>query len=114
MALTVLSGRISRGGLIVEVVEGLGQKIISISEVKHKYEHNRCRHRQIVVDEDLLEVECGTCGKKLNPITILARFAQEESYWGHRLEKIKEFDLRFSKKKKTKCRHCNKFTEVNW
>lgn len=90
------------------------EKIISLELVRNKLSKDKCRHVKISVDENLLVVTCKTCGEKLNPIAILARFASEETQWGHRLKEIQKYTAKYRKKEKTKCQHCGRFTSVNW
>jgi hypothetical protein len=53
------------------------KKILSLSIARKK----KCDHFHITVDPDLAHVQCGDCGEKLNPIGILARFADKENMY---------------------------------
>lgn len=86
--------------------------VIVLSEVRSQYDYQKCRHLQIVVDEALAEVECGTCGAKLNPINVLARLAHEESRLKNRIEQNRRLKAELDKKTRTKCRHCGEMTPV--
>jgi hypothetical protein len=71
-----------------------------------------CTHWSLLLDEELSELECATCGAKVNAIWALARFAREESRLVQRRKALVEEQKRWAAQSKTKCRHCGKFTEL--
>ena len=85
--------------------------VISLKEKK------KCFHHKIFVDESLNYVECGDCGEKLNPVWVLSRFANEENsvQWQQDRERIRLKLEReeFRNRKRTKCKHCGRMTEIN-
>lgn len=42
-----------------------------------------CKHTQTVVDDVARTVECGTCGKTLDPVEVLLEYARKERHWRH-------------------------------
>lgn len=86
--------------------------VIVLSEVVTRYRYDKCQHRRISVDEIENEVECDDCGKRLNPIAILARLAREESRLKTRIDQLRELNRRFDEKSRAKCQHCGRITRV--
>jgi ribosomal protein S27E len=76
-----------------------------------------CEHKHVDIDESLTNVLCRDCGKELNPMWVLYRFATDEKTMHDRLKKQKHYqDIlsdKLNKKQRTKCSHCGKMTEVN-
>lgn len=87
-------------------------KIICLTEVRSRYKIGKCRHRQLLVDQDNAFVECKDCGEKLNPIAMLSRFANEESRWNMERERLNETLAKLRDKVRCKCEHCGKMTRV--
>lgn len=85
----------------------LSEKMITLSERQKK-----CRHKQLLIDEESASVECADCGELLNPMAMLARFTKEQSVWQYRLEELKKFEAEIDKKKRCKCEHCEKMTRI--
>ncbi len=81
--------------------------------------YGKCKHIQVIVDKDLSTLECKNCKAQLNPISILARMAREQSTWKWRNEQnqkniqiMKEADLILEKKHRCKCEHCGQMTKI--
>lgn len=72
----------------------------------------KCTHNNITVDEDLSEIECDDCGRKLNPIAILARFAKkdERMYW-YRENLRKEVET-YKDRLRFKCGSCGQVNNI--
>jgi hypothetical protein len=87
-------------------------KVICFNEAKAKWESKSCRHRRIIVDEELAEVVCETCGAKLNPVAMLARFSKEETRWVRERNSLIELRKQLEEKQRCKCQHCGKFTRI--
>lgn len=86
--------------------------VIVLSEVITRHRHDKCQHKRVQIDEIENEVECKDCGKRLNPMAILARLAREESRLKIRIEQLKELNAQLDAKKRTKCSHCGSMTNV--
>lgn len=86
--------------------------VIILSEVVSRYRYDKCQHKRVLIDEVESEVECQDCGKRLNPMVVLARLAREESRLKVRIEQLKELNQQLDKKRKTKCSHCGHMTDV--
>ena len=73
---------------------------------------DKCYHEQFVVDQAKAEVECGTCGERLNPMWVLQQLTARDSRFhdAHRIynETMKRLDERV----RTKCDHCGKMTRI--
>lgn len=87
-------------------------KVISIREARTKYQAGKCAHRRLIVDEQLNTVECEDCGAQLNPVAMLARFAQEESLWQRRGEELNKLHAALDAKVRCKCQHCGQMTRI--
>lgn len=85
--------------------------VISLKEAMTRY-RGGCKHLHIVVDEYLSEVECSDCGKKLNPMAVLLRFAREESRLARERERVADLLSKLSQRVRCKCDHCGKFTGI--
>lgn len=89
--------------------------IISLS--KKRIEYGKCKHIKMTINEGLANITCNKCGKQLDPIWVISRFATEEENLRRRLIlESKRFDnisKKLSEKSRTKCKHCNKMTPVN-
>ncbi len=85
-------------------------KVISIK--KARGELRECQHLHMVVDEKKNIVECDDCGAELNPVWALLRFANEESRWEYERKALAEIKAKIEQKRRTKCRHCGKMTDV--
>lgn len=72
----------------------------------------KCKHLSILVDDQLAECECKTCGVKLNAIAVLIRFAKEETMLERRRIEIAAAEEKLSKRISCKCQHCQKMTRI--
>jgi hypothetical protein len=86
--------------------------VIHLSNVKAWQDINGCRHMHVLIDERYAEVECADCGKKLNPINVLARFAYEENNLERSIKAKNELEQRLKDRVRTKCIHCGKMTPL--
>lgn len=87
-------------------------KVISLKEARHKFRPDKCQHKHMTVDEDLNEVECDDCGAKLNAVSMLLRFAHEESRWSREGEQLRELHKRLDARIRCKCQHCGQMTRI--
>ncbi len=87
-------------------------KVISLTEARNKYRLDKCQHKHMTVDEELNEVECADCGAKLNPVSVLVRFAQEESRWSREGERLRELHKKLDARIRCKCQHCGQMTQI--
>ncbi len=89
--------------------------VISLS--KKRFELKGCQHKKILIDRDLSFVKCRECNEKLNPVMVLARFAEEENNLLHQLRndavKFNNISQKLDEKQRTKCDHCGRITRVN-
>lgn len=74
-----------------------------------------CSHflTHYIVDEKLAEVECGTCGAKLNPMWVLGQLANMDRRYEEAATRYQEEMKRLSERELTKCRHCGKMTRIS-
>jgi len=86
--------------------------IVLLSVARKYFKGVQCEHKKIVVDPDLQDVECESCGEKLNPIAILMRFALEESRWTTENINRRELLKKMEEKKRCKCQHCGRMTGI--
>ena len=71
-----------------------------------------CRHLNISVHEDRVEVVCRDCGEKLNPIWVLTRMAKEETKWRLRRSEFMAARAELAKRQRCKCQHCGNMTQI--
>jgi len=83
-----------------------------------------CDHKSVYVDgrfveityqirEGEMEVECGNCKQRLEPMWVLKNLANRESGY-HRKRKIAQEEMnRLSKRSKTKCHSCGAMTPIS-
>ena len=71
-----------------------------------------CRHLNVSVHEDLIEVVCRDCGAKLNPIWVLTRMAREETKWKLRRTEFIAARAELAKRQRCKCQHCGQMTRI--
>ncbi len=65
------------------------------------------------IREGETEIECGHCHTRLDPMFVLRRLAGEETSWKrHRQVYIDEMK-RLNERRRTKCYHCGKMTEIS-
>ncbi len=59
------------------------------------------------------EVECGSCGTKLDPMWVLKQLAGRESNWNRSRQHYREEMARLRARQKTKCEHCGQMTRIS-
>ena len=78
--------------------------------------HVSCLHDHFQVCDSAAEVTCGKCGEKLNPMWVLQYLARSESLFKEELKyaqaELRLTAKRIAEKKRAKCQHCGKMTEV--
>lgn len=87
-------------------------KVISLEEARTRYRVGKCQHLRVMVDSDKAECECKDCGEKLNAISVLVRYATEESRLSMRIAAMKEEREKLEKRVRCKCDHCGKMTRI--
>lgn len=101
-------------------VEKLGPNLFRI-ERKHCRRPDgkggfRMDHGPILVDTDLATAECGTCGEKLNPMSLLKMYAQHESRLAMRFDElrlhIEKLKFQSERQNRVRCEHCGKLTRI--
>ncbi|MDI1231359.1 MAG: hypothetical protein PSU93_09440 [Methylobacter sp.] len=86
--------------------------VISLTDARVKYRNNYCRHRPLIVSEELNTVECEDCGALLNPVAMLIRLAHEESMWKRNFDQMKELREELKNRQRCKCDHCGNMTNI--
>lgn len=74
--------------------------------------YSKCFHGNYIVDEKLLEVECGKCHEKLNPMAVLVHLATKETVWQRNKEYAANASKRLEERMRCKCQHCGKMTRI--
>lgn len=84
----------------------------TFADKMHKKE---CDHTDTdyVVDVSDSQVECGTCGNKLNPMWVLEQLARREHRFHEAEKTYREAIARLEKRQKTKCQHCGEITKIS-
>lgn len=82
-----------------------------------------CDHRSYYADGRMIpvtykiregetEIECGHCAARLDPMFVLRLMAHEETQWKRHREVYIEECKRLRERRRTKCYHCGKMTEI--
>lgn len=71
-----------------------------------------CQHNKYLVDESLNTVECGLCGKELNPMWVLQQFVNSENRAIMNINQLNKIAEKADKKNRCKCEHCKKMTRI--
>lgn len=87
-------------------------KVISLTAARDKYRPGKCQHMRMTVDDELATVKCDDCGEKLNPVSVLVRFATEETQLERRRESLTALHQKLDAKVRCKCQHCGQMTRV--
>ena len=72
----------------------------------------RCQHNKFIFNEELGYVECGICGKHLNPMWVIEQYADQEHRLFQQFERLKRLIEETKHKTKCKCEHCGKTTNI--
>lgn len=78
--------------------------------IKRKWE--TCSHTKYLVSEKLNYVECGLCGKELNPMWVLAQMCNRENRANMEVDRLKKIAEKADSKNRCKCEHCGKMTRI--
>lgn len=81
----------------------------NVINLKHDFS---CSHNKFVLDEKLNTVECGICGKELNPIWVLKKISHSESRLNRTLDLLIDKIEKCKNKLRCKCQHCKKMTRI--
>lgn len=83
-----------------------------------KLEINRhyleCKHPHFMIDPALEYVECAACKERLNPMWCLEQLAIRGNRAANQYEQFAAIKKDLDRRKKVKCEHCGKFTDVPW
>lgn len=99
----------------VEIRDEAGAVVISIETVeawRRRYAKDACPHVRIKLDRILATVECSDCHEKLNPVEWIAMAAE---HWGsvqRTYEAQRTAAAELELKRKAKCQHCGRISEV--
>ncbi|TAZ20732.1 hypothetical protein ELH77_19190 [Rhizobium ruizarguesonis] len=66
-----------------------------------------------LIREGETEVECGLCGKHLDPMFVLLHLANQETSWIRNRQAYLEEHKRLNSRRRTKCEHCQKITRIS-
>lgn len=72
-----------------------------------------CTHGPFLIDPNLQDVECGSCGEMLNPMYVLGRLAGEETKFHSYQKQYQEDMARLKERERTKCQHCKQITKIS-
>jgi ribosomal protein S27E len=75
--------------------------------------HDKCMHHSFVVDDKKTEVECATCGEKLNPMWVLVQLASKDMRMQEAAKRYKDEMARLAERERTKCQHCGQITRIS-
>jgi ribosomal protein S27E len=75
--------------------------------------HRTCLHDHFIVDDAKAEVECNTCGEKLNPMWVLKHLCARDSRFHETHRRYHDEMKRFEERSRTKCDHCGKMTGIS-
>lgn len=79
----------------------------------HVWKGGKLRDAWYYIREGELEVECGICGGRVDPMFVLKQIARKESAWHHARKVYADEMKRLDERRATKCDHCGKMTRVS-
>lgn len=83
---------------------------------KHDGTSWKLDHGPYVLDEDLMEVTCGTCKERLNPMRVLLAYAYKENSIHRRFmemqQAIEKTKFKAERQNRVRCEHCQKLTRI--
>lgn len=71
-----------------------------------------CEHRICAIDVSKDSLECEKCGEEINPYWYIRQLATRDSYLSSLWDSYRSIRKNLAEKKRFKCRHCNKFTNI--
>lgn len=84
--------------------------VVSFNEKKKEF--NQCKHRNILIDEELWLIECSECHEKLDPIKYLLKLAREENQIQYKINELNKKAETIKNRLRTKCQHCGRMTNI--
>ena len=83
-------------------------------EIVHYDAKQPCTHKRVPyrIREGEIEVECGGCGTRLDPMFVLHQLAIEDSLWKQRQEAAAKVGKELEGRVRTKCQHCGQITRI--
>lgn len=72
-----------------------------------------CMHTKFVIDDKKLEVECGDCGEKMNPMWVLVHLCTKDMQMKEAAKRYKDEMARLAERERTKCQHCGQMTRIS-
>lgn len=73
-------------------------------------------HGPYIVSEDAAEVECGNCGEKLSPMSVLIAYARKENRiadrFRHLQQEVEKAEFKAERQNRVRCEHCEKLTRI--
>ncbi len=73
----------------------------------------QCRHNRFIVDVSLNEVQCGICGRNLNPMWVLTQLSGNEHRAANHLRQLQAMVNKTADKLRCKCQRCGKMTSID-
>ncbi len=73
----------------------------------------KCHHDKFVIDQARAEVECGSCGEKLNPMWVLNSLTARDSRFHAAHFRHADEMKRLTERERTKCQHCGQMTRIS-
>lgn len=87
-------------------------KYLSLEHKRYK-NYGECSHDYAIVDEELNEITCLHCNKKLNPIKYLAKLADKEGAFYRKHVELREAHAKLLDKTRCKCQNCGQMTRID-
>lgn len=75
-------------------------------------EKDVCRHMHVEFDTAHTTLDCADCKRQLNPIEYLASLVEHWDYVKRLYEQYREAKYAYDAKKRCRCEHCGKLTNV--
>lgn len=99
----------------VDIRDESGAVVVSIEQVeewRRRFSKDACKHHRIVLDEILATVECRDCHEKINPIAWIGDLARIWQEVERTYESAREASRQLDLKRRAKCQHCGRISEV--
>ena len=76
-------------------------------------QYAKCHHEKFVVDGAKAQVECATCGERLEPMWVLVRLCGRDGEFHRAHALYAEQMARLHERTRTKCQHCGQMTRIS-
>jgi hypothetical protein len=104
--------------MIVNLVDEAGAAVVSIEVLRERRilrdKKKTCPHNEVEADPSFADLTCKACERRINPIEWLVGLADKWAHVQRLYRRLREQAGRLEFRKRAKCRHCGKFTDLDF